>query len=149
MRVVLQRVSEAKVDVGGQTIGKIGRGFLLLVAVGKHDTPGDIRWLAKKVAGLRVFEDAEGKMNLPLDAVNGACLAVSQFTLYGDCRKGFRPGFTDAAPAEAGQQGFEAFVAALRETGVHVETGRFQAHMHVSLVNDGPVTLILERENDH
>lgn len=147
MRVLLQRVTEARVTVEGKVAGEIGRGFLLLVGVGKDDTSGDIHWLARKIAGLRVFEDAGGKMNLPLEAVDGACLAVSQFTLYGDCRKGFRPGFTGAAPAEIGRKRFEAFVNALRGAGVRVETGVFQAPMRVSLVNDGPVTLMLEREN--
>ena len=148
MRVLLQRVLEARVTVDGVTVGEIGPGFLLLVGVGKTDTPADIDWLANKIAGLRVFEDAEGKMNLPLAAVDGACLAVSQFTLYGDCRKGFRPGFTEAAPPEQGREGMDRFVAALRDKGLRVETGVFQAHMRVCLVNDGPVTLLLERGGD-
>lgn len=148
MRIVLQRVREARVEVEGDCAGRIGCGFLLLVGVGKRDTEDDARWLARKIAGLRVFPDAEGKMNLSLADVGGACLAVSQFTLYGNCRKGFRPGFTDAAPPDQGRAGFDGFVAALREQGVKVETGVFQADMRVTLENDGPVTLILEREND-
>jgi D-tyrosyl-tRNA(Tyr) deacylase len=147
MRIVLQRVRSARVMVDGQRVGAIDRGFLLLVGVGKRDVPEDVQWLARKIAGLRVFPDAKGKMNRALADVQGRCLAVSQFTLYGDCRKGFRPGFTDAAPAEQGRAGFDAFVAGLRDQGVEVETGVFQADMQVSLDNDGPVTLILEREN--
>jgi len=145
MRVVLQRVKEARVEVEGRVVGAIGAGFLLLTGIAGEDGPEEIEWMAHKIAGLRVFEDADGKMNLPLEAVRGACLVVSQFTLFGDCRKGFRPGFTGAAPAEQGKRGVDAFVAALRARGVSVETGVFQADMRVSLVNDGPVTLILER----
>ncbi|MEX2608147.1 MAG: D-aminoacyl-tRNA deacylase [Kiritimatiellia bacterium] len=147
MRIVLQRVRVARVEVEGRCVGEIGCGFLLLVGVGKQDTPEDARWLARKIAGLRVFPDAEGKMNVALAEVGGSCLAVSQFTLYGDCRKGFRPGFTDAAPPEQGRAGFNRFVTDLREQGVDVETGVFQADMRVTLENEGPVTLILEREN--
>lgn len=147
MRIVLQRVRVARVEVEGRCVGEIGRGFLLLVGVGKQDTPEDSRWLARKIAGLRVFPDDGGKMNLSLADVEGRCLAVSQFTLYGDCRKGFRPGFIDAAPPEQGRAGFDRFVEDLRELGVEVETGVFQADMRVTLENDGPVTLILEREN--
>jgi D-aminoacyl-tRNA deacylase len=146
MRVVLQRVSGARVEVAGETVGSIGRGFLLLTGMGPGDGPEVIGWMARKVAGLRVFEDGEGKMNLSLAAVDGACLVVSQFTLFGDCRKGFRPGFTGAAPAEEARAGVEAFVAALRGEGARVETGVFQAEMRVHLVNEGPVTLWLERE---
>ena len=147
MRVVLQRVREARVEVEGHVTGSIRRGFLLLVGVGRNDGAADIDWLARKIAGLRVFEDDSGRMNLGLAEVSGACLAVSQFTLYADCRKGNRPGFTDAAPPEAARALFDAFVASLRAQGVPVETGIFQADMQVHLVNDGPVTLLLEREN--
>ncbi len=146
MRVVLQRVLEARVDVAGRTVGAIGPGFLLLTGMAPGDGAGEIDWMARKIAGLRVFEDGEGKMNLPLSAVGGGCLVVSQFTLFGDCRKGFRPGFTGAAPAAEAAAGVEAFVAALRGLDVPVETGVFQADMQVHLVNDGPVTLILERK---
>ena len=146
MRVLLQRVREASVEVDGETVGKIGRGFLLFTGIGHGDTEAEIEWMARKVAGLRIFEDADGKMNLPLSAVDGACLVVSQFTLYGDCRKGFRPGFTGAAGPEAGREGVARFVRALEAHGVRVETGQFQAHMDVKLWNDGPVTLWLTRE---
>jgi len=146
MRIVAQRVTQAAVEVEGARVGGIGAGLLLLVGVGRKDTEEDVRWLARKIAGLRIFADGEEKMNRSVRDIGGACLVVSQFTLYGNCRKGFRPGFTEAAPPEEGRAGFEAFVEALRSEGVEVETGRFQAHMEVSLVNDGPVTLVLERE---
>jgi D-tyrosyl-tRNA(Tyr) deacylase len=146
MRVVLQRVLEARVEVEGRTVGEIGPGFLLLTGMAPGDGPKEIDWMARKIAGLRVFEDGEGKMNLPLAAVDGSCLVVSQFTLFGDCRKGFRPGFTGAAPALEAEAGVEAFVAALRALEVKVATGAFQAEMRVHLINNGPVTLILERE---
>jgi D-tyrosyl-tRNA(Tyr) deacylase len=146
MRVVLQRVLEARVEVEGRIVGEIGPGFVLLTGMAPGDGAAEIGWMARKIAGLRVFEDAEGKMNLPLSAVGGRCLVVSQFTLFGDCRKGFRPGFTGAAPAADAAAGVEAFVEALRALDVPVATGVFQAHMRVALVNDGPVTLILDRE---
>lgn len=145
MKIVLQRVRRARVEVAGRVCGEIGRGFLLLVGVGRDDLPADAAWLANKIAGLRIFPDAEGKMNLSLADVGGACLAVSQFTLFGDCRKGFRPGFTAAAPAEKGRAEFDRFVCGLRDQNINVETGIFQADMLVTLENDGPVTLILER----
>jgi D-aminoacyl-tRNA deacylase len=146
MRIVLQRVSRARVEINQSCVGEIGRGFLLLVAAGPRDTADDLRWLAHKIAGLRVFPDAEGRMNLPLSAVKGKCLAVSQFTLYGDCRKGFRPGFTGAADPQTARGLFDLFVEALRDCGLEVETGRFQEEMVVLLENEGPVTLLLERE---
>ncbi|WFB37116.1 D-aminoacyl-tRNA deacylase [Kiritimatiellota bacterium B12222] len=146
MKIVLQRVRHARVEVDDEIVGQIEAGYLLLVGVGPLDLPADAEWLARKIAGLRIFPDEEGRMNLPLSDVNGACLAVSQFTLFGDCRKGFRPGFTQAAPAEKGRKEFDYFVTCLRGQGVKVETGIFQADMQVHLVNDGPVTLILERE---
>lgn len=145
MRIVLQRVRQARVEVAGRCCGEIGRGYLLLVGVGQADVDADAQWLARKIAGLRIFPDEAGKMNLPLAEVDGACLAVSQFTLYGDCRKGSRPGFTEAAGAEKGRRDFDFFVDCLRAQGLKVETGIFQADMQVSLINDGPVTLILER----
>ena len=146
MKIVLQRVREARVEVDAKVVGRIDRGFLLLVGVGREDTPADGQWLARRIAGLRIFPDAEGRMNLSLAEVGGKCLAVSQFTLFGDCKKGFRPGFTSAAPAEKGRADFEAFVESLRGEGLEVETGIFQADMQVHLHNEGPVTLILERE---
>ncbi len=145
MRVVLQRVREARVEVDGIPVGSIARGFLLFVGIGKGDGAAEIDWLTRKIAGLRIFEDTEGRMNLGLADVAGACLAVSQFTLYADCRKGNRPGFADAAPPEEARALYGDFVAALRARGVRTETGVFQADMQVHLVNDGPVTLLLER----
>lgn len=148
MRIVLQRVSEARVEVEDRVVGRIGRGVLLLVGVGRGDRADDAVWLARKIANLRVFPDRDGKMNLSLRDIQGACLAVSQFTLYGNCRKGTRPGFADAAPPDEGERGYETFVHCLRDEGVPVETGQFRAMMDVHLVNDGPVTLLLERGGD-
>lgn len=145
MKLVLQRVREARVDVDGVCVGQIDQGLLILVGVGPGDGPAEISWLARKVAGLRIFEDETGKMNLSVKDVGGRCLAVSQFTLFADCRKGFRPGFSAAASPEEGRAGFEDFVTTLRGQGVEVETGVFQADMQVQLVNDGPVTIQLER----
>jgi D-tyrosyl-tRNA(Tyr) deacylase len=144
MRVVLQRVANAQVDVEGQTVGKITHGFLLLVGVGAGDNAQDAQFLARKIAKLRVFNDAAGKMNLDILAVGGAVLAVSQFTLYANTGGGNRPSFTDAASAEEGRRVYQIFCEALRDQGLHVETGVFQADMQVFLVNDGPVTIILE-----
>lgn len=145
MRVVLQRVSSARVSVGERTTGRIARGLLLLVGFTHEDTPEAVEWMAEKVHGLRIFADPEGKMNLSLAEAGGAILVVSQFTLYGDARKGRRPSFVDAAPPGKAIPLYEAFIAALRRTGCRVETGEFGAMMDVELVNDGPVTLILER----
>jgi D-tyrosyl-tRNA(Tyr) deacylase len=145
MRVVLQRVSRASVTIGGRVAGAIGRGFCLLVGFGHADGTGQLEWMAEKIAGLRLFADAEGKMNLGLSDVGGALLVVSQFTLYGDAAKGRRPSFVDAARPEVAIPLYEAFIAALRARGLVVETGEFGAMMEVELVNDGPVTLILER----
>ena len=144
MRILLQRVSEAQVTVGGGLKGKVGRGLLLLVGVGPEDTEENARFLADKCANLRIFEDEAGKMNLSLLNVEGQALVVSQFTLYGDCKKGRRPSFVGAAPPEMADKLYLKFVDFLRELGVHVETGEFGAHMMVSLTNDGPVTLMLE-----
>jgi D-tyrosyl-tRNA(Tyr) deacylase len=144
MRVVVQRVTHAKVEVDGAVAGEIGAGLLALLGVAKSDTAEDAEFLAEKIAGLRVFSDDAGKMNRSLLETGGAMLAVSQFTLYGDCRKGRRPSFDHAAPAEQARALYEHFVEAVRRAGVRVETGIFQAHMAVSLVNDGPVTLIVE-----
>jgi D-aminoacyl-tRNA deacylase len=144
MRAVVQRVTAARVTVDGAVVGEIGAGLLILLGVGKADTAADAEYLAEKIAGLRIFSDSAGKMNLSLTDTGGAMLAVSQFTLYGDCRKGRRPSFDYAAPAEQARALYEHFVEAARRQGIRVETGTFQAHMAVSLTNDGPVTLIVE-----
>ncbi len=145
MRVVVQRVSRASVTVEGRVTGSIGRGFLVLAGFAPGDQPAQVEWMAEKVVGLRVFADDEGKMNRDLAAVGGAVLVVSQFTLYGDASKGRRPSFIGAAPPEVAVPLYQAFVAALRARGLPVETGEFGAMMDVELVNDGPVTLVLER----
>ena len=145
MRVVLQRVSRAEVRVGERVTGRIGRGFLLLVGFTHDDGEAALAWMAEKIIGLRLFADAEDKMNLALADVGGALLVVSQFTLYGDAVKGRRPSFIDAARPETAIPLYERFIAMLRARGTHVETGEFGAMMDVSLVNDGPVTLWLER----
>lgn len=144
MRAVIQRVSRASVTVAGQEVGAIGRGFLSLVGVTHDDTRVEAEWLARKVAGLRLFEDAEGKMNQGLREVGGALLVVPQFTLYGDARRGRRPDFTRAARPDQAEPLVAYFVERLREQGLAVATGQFQAHMEVTLVNDGPVTLWLD-----
>jgi D-tyrosyl-tRNA(Tyr) deacylase len=144
MRVVVQRVSSASVDVGGETVGAIRHGLLLLVGLTHDDTEADARWMADKIAGLRIFEDDAGKMNRSVLDVGGGVLSVSQFTLYGDCRKGKRPNFMEAARPEQAEPLYERFNGYLREQGLVVETGRFGAMMEVRLVNDGPVTLILD-----
>ena len=145
MRVVVQRASRAAVRVDGQTVGAIGRGFVVLVGFIATDTETQLQWMAEKVVGLRVFGDAEGKMNLALAEVGGALLVISQFTLYGDASRGRRPSFVDAAPPAIAGPLYERFVAILRGLGATVETGRFGAMMDVELVNDGPVTLVIER----
>lgn len=144
MKVVLQRVSKAKVTVENEVVGAIGKGLMLLVGVGQEDTEQDLIWMADKLAGLRIFEDDGGKMNLSIEDVGGDVLSVSQFTLYGDCRKGRRPNFMGAARPELAEALYDKFNGLLRARGLRVETGRFGAMMDVSLVNDGPVTLILE-----
>ncbi len=145
MRVVLQRVSRAAVRIDGQTVGAIGRGFVVLAGFAPADGEDALAWMADKIAGLRIFADAEGKMNLPLAEVGGAVLVISQFTLYGDAAKGRRPSFMGAAPPLEAEALYDRFVAMLRERSLAVETGRFGAMMDVELVNDGPVTLILEK----
>ena len=145
MRIVLQRVTQASVAIDGRTVGQIGRGFCILLGVAPADTVAEAEWLAEKVAGLRLFSDAEDRMNLSLDEVGGAVLVVSQFTLYGDASKGRRPSFTAAARPEQAVPLYEAFIAALRARGLTVATGEFGAQMLVEIRNDGPVTLILER----
>ena len=144
MRAVVQRVKRAQVSVDGKVIASIGQGFLVLVGVGRGDTEQDAEYIAAKTAGLRVFEDEAGKMNLALADVKGNVLAVSQFTLYGDCRGGRRPSFIEAAPPDEGKRLYEVYVQKLRALGVPVQTGEFQAMMDVELVNDGPVTILLD-----
>ena len=147
MRAVVQRVSRSSVVVEGQTVGAIGAGVMILLGVTHDDGPEQARWLANKIAGLRILEDDEGKMNRGLLDIGGAALVISQFTLYGDCRKGRRPSFTHAARPELAEPLCEQFMQFLREAGVtRVEYGVFGAHMDVEIHNDGPVTLILERE---
>jgi D-aminoacyl-tRNA deacylase len=144
LRVVVQRVSSASVRVAGETVGRIGRGLLLLVGIERGDGPEAVRAAAEKLAGLRVFEDEAGRMNLDLAAVGGSLLVVSQFTLAGSVARGRRPSFDRAAPADEAEPRVEALVAALRALGLPVETGRFRAHMEVESVNDGPVTLVAD-----
>jgi D-tyrosyl-tRNA(Tyr) deacylase len=149
VRVVLQRVSRAAVRVDGRTVGSIGVGFVVLAGFATGDTEETLDWMAEKVLGLRLFGDTEGKMNLALHEVQGAVLVVSQFTLYGDARKGRRPSFTDAAPPAVAIPLYQRFVALLKErgagSGIAIESGEFGAMMAVELVNEGPVTLILEK----
>ena len=144
MRAVIQRVSQASVTVDGQTVGAIEQGLMVLLGVARGDTAGEATYLADKTAGLRIFEDDDGKMNRSVKEVGGSILVVSQFTLLGDCRKGRRPGFTEAATPELADALYEAYVDVLRNRGLTVATGVFQADMQVALVNDGPVTLMLD-----
>lgn len=144
MRAVIQRVSEASVSVDRETVGAIGQGLLVLLGVAQGDTPQEAAYLAEKTAGLRIFEDDAGKMNCSVEDIGGDILVVSQFTLLGDCRKGRRPGFTAAAPPELADQLYEEYVAALRRRGINTATGVFRADMQVALVNDGPVTMLLD-----
>ena len=144
MRAVVQRVSRARVTVDGEVTGEIGQGLLVLLGVGKEDTEAAADYLANKIAGLRVFDDQYGKINLAVGDVGGAVLAVSQFTLYGSVAKGNRPSFDAAAPPERARQLYEYFVERIRATGLPCETGKFQAMMQVELINDGPVTILLD-----
>jgi D-aminoacyl-tRNA deacylase len=144
MRALVQRVTHAQVSADGVIIGKIAKGLLVLLGVSKTDTVVDADYLAAKIAGLRIFDDDNGKMNLSVDDVKGAVLVVSQFTLYGDVRRGKRPSFDDAAPPQQAKELYEYFVEKIRATGLSCETGRFQATMQVELVNDGPVTILLD-----
>ncbi|HWH58684.1 MAG TPA: D-aminoacyl-tRNA deacylase [Terriglobales bacterium] len=144
MRAVVQRVSRAQVSVGEEVVGKIDAGLLVMLGVSKDDSSVDAEYLATKVVGLRIFEDENGKMNRSVVEMGGAVLAVSQFTLYGDVRKGKRPSFDDVAPPQVANQLYEDFVQKVRDAGVRCETGRFQAMMQVELVNDGPVTILLD-----
>jgi D-tyrosyl-tRNA(Tyr) deacylase len=144
MRAVIQRVSRARVTVQEEITGEIGRGLLVLIGIGSADTQAGADYLADKIAGLRIFEDEQGKMNLSLADVRGSVLAVSQFTLYGDVRHGRRPSFDAAAPPEKARALYDYFVERIRATGLRCETGRFQEMMQVELVNDGPVTILLD-----
>ena len=144
MRAVLTRVNSASVTIDGEIVGKIGRGYLILLGVGPNDTEKECRYLAEKALGLRVFEDENGKMNLGLDSVGGKVLVVSQFTLYGNCRKGRRPSFTDAAGPELGNALYEKFLSICEELGYPPQHGRFGADMKVESINDGPVTILLD-----
>ena len=146
MRAVLTRVNSASVTIDGEVVGSIGKGFLILLGVGPQDTEKECRYLAEKALGLRVFEDENGKMNLGLDAVNGQVLVVSQFTLYGNCRRGRRPSFAEAAGPELGNKLYEQFLADCEALGYPPQHGRFGADMQVASVNDGPVTLILDTD---
>lgn len=144
MRCVIQRVREASVSVDGEELGRVGPGYMILIGVHTGDTEADLRYMAEKVPNLRIFEDEAGKMNRSILDTGGAILAISQFTLYGDARGGRRPGFTEAARLEKAEPMYQALVEAWRARGIRVETGRFGADMQVSLVNDGPVTLLMD-----
>ena len=146
MRAVVQRVSRARVAVDGKVVGEINHGLLVLLGVAQADSEADADYLAVKIAGLRIFEDANGKMNLDTAAVGGGILVVSQFTLYGDVRRGKRPSFDVAAPPERARQLYEYFVERIRAVGLPCQTGRFQEMMQVELMNDGPVTILLDSE---
>lgn len=144
MKAVVQRVSSASVDVGDERVGEIESGLLVLLGVAEGDEGKDARWMAEKIVSLRIFEDEDGKMNLSLGDTRGSLLAVSQFTLLGDCRKGRRPSFVKAARPELADELYQEFVSVVKSLGVPTATGRFQTHMAVSLVNDGPVTILVE-----
>lgn len=144
MRCVIQRVTEASVSVAGDVVGKIGRGFMILIGVSSEDTDKDLKYMADKIPNLRIFEDEQGKMNLSLKDTGGEILAVSQFTLYGDARGSRRPSFIQAARPEMANDYYERLVEAWRAQGIHVETGVFRTDMQVALVNDGPVTMLMD-----
>lgn len=146
MRVILQRVNESRVEVAGQIVGKIQKGLNLLVGITSSDTEQEVAWMARKCLELRIFPDSSGKLSQSVQDIEGGLLVISQFTLYGDCRKGRRPSFDKAAPGAVAEKIYEQFVAQLRDSGLQVETGQFGAMMDVYIENDGPVTLILERE---
>jgi D-tyrosyl-tRNA(Tyr) deacylase len=144
MRACIQRVTEARVTVGDEVVGEIGRGLLVLLGIARKDLPEEVQWLAERIAGLRVFEDEQGKMNRSLADVGGGMLVVSQFTLLADCRKGRRPSLGEAASPMLAEAYYLAFIEWVRKSGIEVATGRFREHMLVSLVNDGPVTLWID-----
>jgi D-tyrosyl-tRNA(Tyr) deacylase len=144
MRAVIQRVKEASVEVEGEVVGRIRRGLLVFLGVGRDDTQRDVEYLVDKVLGLRIFEDEEGRMNLSIVDVGEEILAVSQFTLYGDCRRGRRPSFDEAAPPDLAEGLYGLFVEGIRKRGVKIQTGRFRALMDVHLINSGPVTILLD-----
>ncbi|MFZ5943328.1 MAG: D-aminoacyl-tRNA deacylase [Bacillota bacterium] len=144
MRAVVQRVTTGRVKVGEETTGEIEKGLVVFLGVTHNDSPADAQYLAEKIGNLRIFEDGDGKLNLSVLDVKGKILSVSQFTLFGDCRKGRRPSFTEAASPDTAQQLYEIFNNLLRNMGLKVETGIFQAHMQVELINDGPVTILLD-----
>jgi D-tyrosyl-tRNA(Tyr) deacylase len=144
MRACIQRVIEGRVTVDGEVVGEIARGLVVLLGVGHGDGDAEVAWLAEKIIGLRIFEDDAGKMNRSLNEIRGAMLVVSQFTLYGDCRKGRRPSFTAAAPPQLAEKLYNDFVDRVRAAGIEVAAGRFREHMRVSLVNDGPVTVWID-----
>ena len=148
MRAIVQRVSRAKVSVDEWITGEIGLGLLVLLGVGREDTESDVLYMAEKIAGLRIFEDQDGKMNRSIVDVGGSVLAVSQFTLYGDVRRGKRPSFDAAAPPEVARRLYELFVEKIQAAGLRCETGRFQETMQVELVNEGPVTILLDSKKD-
>ena len=148
MRAVVQKVSSSKVTVDGETIGKIDQGLMVLLGVTHDDTSKDVDYMVDKVTNLRIFEDEEGKMNLSLKDIGGDVLAVSQFTLYGDARRGRRPSFSDAARPEVANPLYEEFIEKVKTQGINVETGKFGAHMMVDLTNDGPVTILLESRKE-
>ncbi len=145
MRAVVQRVRQASVAVEGKMVGQIDQGLLVFLGVGKPDTQEEVLWLAHKIANLRIFSDDEGKMNLSVKAIKGAVLVISQFTLYGNIHKGFRPSFVDAAAPEIAEPLIDDFIKALQSEDMHVESGIFRADMQVSLINDGPVTILMEK----
>lgn len=148
MRAVVQRVVTSNVKVDGETTGEIDKGLLVLLGVGEDDTPKDTAYMVDKIVNLRIFEDEDEKMNLSLKDVGGELLVVSQFTLYGDCKKGRRPGFSDAARPDKADEYYIDFVNKARELGVKTETGKFQTHMMVELINDGPVTLLVDSKKN-
>ena len=148
MRVVVQRVTSSKVAVDGNIVGAIGKGFNLLIGISKDDTIEDLKYIKDKVVNLRVFEDENDKLNLSLLDIKGEILAISQFTLYGDCRKGRRPNFMNAMGGEEAEKLYETFVGLLKETGLKVECGRFGAHMNVDIQNDGPVTILIDSKKE-
>ena len=148
MRAVIQRVKRASADVNGITTGSISKGIVIFLGIHRHDEAKEIGWMAEKILNLRIFPDPDGKMNISLADINAEMLIVSQFTLYGDCRKGRRPGYSEAAPPEIAEPIYNRFVDEVRNKGINAATGKFQAMMDVTLVNDGPVTLLLDSEKN-